>query len=78
MGRINPDRVIEAAETDYRFLVEEFKPWPNDGSIGKKAIEKTMELRVRAGKYEGNKIPSYTQYVDVSIVEEAQRQLGLK
>jgi len=68
----------DAAETDYRYLVEEFKPWPNDGAINKQAIAKTMELRVKAGKYEPNKVPSYGQYVDFSIVEEAQRQLGAK
>lgn len=68
----------EAAETDYHFMVEEFKPWPSDGSVSKQAIEKTMDLRVKAGKYEGKKIPSYTRYIDNSLVEEAQRQLGLK
>ena len=68
----------DAAETDYRFLVEEFKPWPTDGSVNQQAIAKTMELRVKSGKYEGRKAPSYAQYVDFSIVEEAQRQLGLR
>ncbi|MGE5301806.1 MAG: ABC transporter substrate-binding protein [Alphaproteobacteria bacterium] len=68
----------DAAETDYRYLVEEFKPWPSDGAINKQAIAKTMELRVKAGKYEPNKVPSYTKYVDFSIVEEAQRQLAAK
>jgi len=66
----------EAAETDYRFLVEEFKPWPADGSVNPQAMEKTMELRVKAGRYEGKKAPSYTQYADLSIVEEAKRDLG--
>ncbi|TAK07828.1 ABC transporter substrate-binding protein [bacterium] len=68
----------EAAEIDYRFLVDEFKPWPTDSSVNKQAIEKTMELRAKAGKYEGKKTPPYTQYVDTSLVEEAKRQLGLK
>ncbi len=68
----------EAAEIDYRFLVDEFKPWPTDSSVNKQAIEKTMELRAKAGKYEGKKAPPYTQYVDTSLVEEAKRQLGLK
>jgi ABC-type nitrate/sulfonate/bicarbonate transport system substrate-binding protein len=68
----------EVAETDYRFMVEEFKPWPNDGSVNKQAIAKTMELRSNAGRYEGKQAPSYTQYVDFSIAEEAKRQLGLK
>jgi len=68
----------EGAEDDYRFLVQEFKPWPTDGSVNKRAIEKTMDLRVKGGKYEGKEVPSYTQFVDPSFVEEAQRQLGLK
>ena len=59
----------DAAETDYRYLVEEFKPWPNNGAINKQAIAKTMDLRVRAGKYEPNKVPSYAQFVDFTIVE---------
>ena len=67
----------EAAETDYRFLAVEFKPWPGDSSIGKQAIEKTMQLRANAGRYEGGKAPSYTQYVDTSLVEDAKKQLGL-
>jgi ABC-type nitrate/sulfonate/bicarbonate transport system substrate-binding protein len=68
----------DAAEMDYRYLVEEFKPWPNDGAINKQAIAKTMELRVKAGKYEPNKVPSYAQYVDFTLVEEAQKQLGIR
>lgn len=68
----------EAAESDYRFLAEEFKPWPGDSSVGKQAMEKTMELRVNAGKYEGKKAPPYLQYVDTTLVEEAKKQLGLK
>lgn len=68
----------ESAEADYRFMVAEFKPWPSDGVVNKKGMEKTMELRAKGGRYEGKTVPSYTQYVDDSIVEEAQRQLGLK
>lgn len=68
----------EAAEADYRFMIEEFKPFPVDGAVNKQAIEKTLDLRVKAGKYEGKKIPSYLNYVDTSIVEEAKKQLGLK
>ena len=68
----------EVAETDYRFMAEEFKPWPTDGSVNKQAIAKTMELRANAGRYEGKQVPSYTQYVDFSIAEEAKKQLGLK
>ncbi|MBI4488783.1 MAG: ABC transporter substrate-binding protein [Deltaproteobacteria bacterium] len=67
----------ESAEQDYRFMAEEFQPWPKDGSVSKKAIGKTLELRIKAGRYEGKKVPSYTEYVDFSIAEEAKKQLGL-
>jgi ABC-type nitrate/sulfonate/bicarbonate transport system substrate-binding protein len=68
----------EQAETDYHFLVEDFKPFPDDCSINKQAIEKTMDLRVKAGKYEGKKVPSYTAYVDSTFVDEAKKELALK
>ena len=68
----------EAAEADYRFMIEEFKPFPVDGAVNKQAIEKTLDLRVKAGKYEGKKFPSYLNYVDTSLVEEAKKQLGIK
>lgn len=68
----------DAAETDYRYLVEEFKPWPADGAINKEAIAKTMDLRVKGGKYDPNKIPPVSRYVDWTIAEEAQKQLKTK
>jgi ABC-type nitrate/sulfonate/bicarbonate transport system substrate-binding protein len=68
----------EAAEADYRYLIEEFKPFPVDGAISKQSIEKTFELREKAGKYEGKKPPPYTNYVDVTLVEDAKKQLGWK
>jgi ABC-type nitrate/sulfonate/bicarbonate transport system substrate-binding protein len=68
----------EPAEADYRYMIEEFKPFPVDGALNKQAIEKTFELREKAGKYEGKKVPSYLQYVDTTIVEEAKKQLGWK
>jgi len=68
----------EAAEADYHFLVEEFKPFPADLSVNKKAIEKTMDLRVKAGRYEGKAAPSYTAYVDTTLVDDAKKELGLK
>lgn len=68
----------EAAEADYRFMIEEFKPFPVDGAVSKQAIEKTFDLREKAGRYEGKKAPSYLQYVDTSLVEEAKKQLGWK
>jgi ABC-type nitrate/sulfonate/bicarbonate transport system substrate-binding protein len=66
----------DGAEADYKYMVEEFKPWPTDGAINKQAIAKTMELRVKAGKYMPDKIPPITNYVDLSVAEEAQK--GLK
>jgi NitT/TauT family transport system substrate-binding protein len=68
----------EAAETDYHYLIEEFKPFPVEGTINKQAIEKTFDLREKAGRYEGKKAPFYTSYVDVTLVEEAKKQLGWK
>ena len=68
----------DAAETDYRYLVEEFKPWPADGAINKEAIAKTMDLRVNGGNYDPNKIPPVSRYVDWTIAEEAQKQLKTK
>ncbi|HEY2989284.1 MAG TPA: ABC transporter substrate-binding protein [Candidatus Binatia bacterium] len=68
----------EAAEADYRYMIEEFKPFPVDGAINKQAIEKTFDLREKAGKYEGKKAPSYLQYVDTSLVDDAKKQLGWK
>lgn len=68
----------EAAEADYRFMIEEFKPFPVDGAVNKQAIEKTLDLRIKSGKYEGKKIPSHLTYIDTTLVEEAKKQLGLK
>ncbi len=68
----------ELAEEDYKFLVQEFQPFPKDGAVNKAAMEKTMELRVKEGLYKDKKVPSYTEYVDSSFIEEAQRQLGIK
>ena len=50
----------------------------NDGAISKQSIEKTFELREKAGKYDGKKAPPYTNYVDTTLVEDAKKQLGWK
>lgn len=68
----------EAAEQDYRFLVEEFQPFPKNGMVSKVAMGKTMELRVKEGLYKGRPVPPLSDYVDNSYVEEALRQLGQK
>jgi ABC-type nitrate/sulfonate/bicarbonate transport system substrate-binding protein len=68
----------EAAEADYRYMIEEFKPFPIDGALNKQAIEKTFDLREKAGRYEGKKAPPYTNYVDTTLVEDAKKQLGWK
>jgi hypothetical protein len=39
-------------------MIEEFKPFSVDGAINKQAIEKTFDLREKAGRYEGEKTPS--------------------
>lgn len=66
------------AEQDYKYLVQEFQPFPKTGSVSKVAMEKTIELRAKEGMYKDKKVPPYTNYVDNSFIEEAQRQLGLK
>lgn len=68
----------EIAEQDYDFLVRDFQPFPKTGEVSKAGMEKTMELRVKDGMYKGKKIPSYTEYVDNSLIEEAQKQLGMR
>jgi hypothetical protein len=68
----------EGAESDYKFLVEEFKPWPTDGTTSKQGMDKTMELRVKGGKYEGKKVPPLSQYIDYSIADDAKKELGIK
>lgn len=66
------------AEQDYDFLVRDFQPFPKDGEVSKAGMEKTMDLRIKEDMYKGKKAPSYTEYVDNSLIEEAQKQLGLK
>jgi NitT/TauT family transport system substrate-binding protein len=68
----------EGAETDYKYLVEEFKPWPTDGTTSKQGMDKTMELRIKGGKYEGKKAPPLSHYIDYSIVDDAKKELGIK
>src|ERR671919_627040 len=34
----------ESAEEDYKYLVQEFQPFPKDGTVSKAAFDKTMEL----------------------------------
>jgi hypothetical protein len=63
-------------ETDYRFMIEEFKPFRVYGALNKQAIEKIFDLREKVGRYEGRKAPSYLQYVDATLVEAAKKQLG--
>lgn len=68
----------DIAEADYKYVIEEFKPFSLDGSVSDAGMKKTMGLRVADGMYEGKKVPSYTAYVDSSYVDEAKKQLGMK
>ncbi len=68
----------EGAETDYKYLVEEFKPWPLDGTTSKQGMDKTMELRVKANKYESKKVPPLSHYIDYTIVDDAKKELGIR
>jgi hypothetical protein len=37
-----------------------------------------MELRAKEGHYKGKKVPAMTDYVDPSLIEEAQKLAGFK
>ncbi|HET9916397.1 MAG TPA: ABC transporter substrate-binding protein [Candidatus Binatia bacterium] len=68
----------DAAEQDYKFMVEDFKPFTRGGAVVKAAWDKTMELRAKEGHYKGKKVPAMTDYVDTSLIEEAQKLAGFK
>jgi ABC-type nitrate/sulfonate/bicarbonate transport system substrate-binding protein len=68
----------ESAEEDYKYLVQEFQPFPRDGLVSKVSFDKTMQLRVKEGIYQGKKVPTASDYVDSSIVDDALKQLGGK
>ena len=68
----------DIAEQDYKYLVQEFQPFPRNGAVNKAAMEKTIDLRAKEGTYKGKKVPAYTEYVDNSFVEEAQKLAGVK
>ena len=67
----------DIAESDYKYVVEEFKPFSPQGDVSEAGMKKTMELRIADGMYKGKKVPSWTDFVDNSFVEEAKKQLGL-
>jgi ABC-type nitrate/sulfonate/bicarbonate transport system substrate-binding protein len=66
----------ESAEEDYKYLVQDFQPFPRDGLVGKVSFDKTMDLRAKEGTYQGKKIPPVSDYVDNSFIEEALKQIG--
>ncbi len=66
----------ESAEEDYKYLVQDFQPFPRDGLVSKVSFDKTMELRAKEGTYQGKKIPPVSDYLDNSLIEEALKQLG--
>ena len=68
----------DIAAQDYKYLVEEFQPFPRNGAVNKAAMEKTIDLRAKEGTYKGKKVPAYTEYIDNSFVEEAQKLAGVK
>ncbi len=65
----------ESAEEDYKFLVQDFQPFPRDGLVSKASFDKTMELRVKEGTYQGKKIPTAADFVDNSYIEEALKMI---
>jgi ABC-type nitrate/sulfonate/bicarbonate transport system substrate-binding protein len=66
----------ESAEEDYKYLVQDFQPFPRDGLVNKVSFDKTMDLRAKEGTYQGKKIPPASDYVDNSFIEEALKQIG--
>ena len=66
----------ESAEDDYKYLVHDFQPFPKDGLVSKVSFDKTMDLRAKEGIYQGKKIPSASEFVDNSFIEEALKQVG--
>ena len=66
----------ESAEEDYKYLVQDFQPFPRDGLVSKASFDKTMDLRAKEGTYQGKKIPPPGDYVDNSMIEEVLKQLG--
>jgi NitT/TauT family transport system substrate-binding protein len=68
----------ESAEEDYKYLVQEFQPFPKDGTVSKVSFDKTMDLRVKDGMYQGKKAPPMSDYVDSSYIEEALKLMGGK
>jgi ABC-type nitrate/sulfonate/bicarbonate transport system substrate-binding protein len=68
----------DSAEEDYKYLVQEFQPFPRDGTVSKASFDKTMELRVKDGMYQGKKVPPASDYIDTSFVEEALKLAAAK
>jgi NitT/TauT family transport system substrate-binding protein len=66
----------ESAEEDYKYLVQDFQPFPKDGTISKISYDKTMDLRVKEGMYQGKKVPPMSEYVENSMIEGALKQIG--
>lgn len=66
----------ESAEEDYKYLVQDFQPFPRDGTVSKVSYDKTMELRAKEGLYQGKKIPPMSDYVDGSLIDEALKLTG--
>ena len=66
----------ESAEEDYKYLVQDFQPFPRDGLVSKASFDKTMELRAKEGMYQGKKVPPASDYVDNTMIEEALKSLG--
>lgn len=68
----------ESAEEDYKYLLQDFQPFPKDGMVSKISFDKTMELRAKEGTYQGKKVPPMSDYVDSSYMEEALKLTGGK
>jgi NitT/TauT family transport system substrate-binding protein len=66
----------ESAEEDYKYLVQNFRPFPRDGMVSQVSFDKTMKLRAKEGNYQGKRIPPASDFVDNTYIEEALKQAG--
>ena len=57
-----------------QILVQDFQPFPRDGTASKASYDKTINLRAKEGLHQGKKIPPMSEYMEKSLIEEALKQ----
>lgn len=65
----------KGAEEDYKYLVQDFQPFPRDGMVSQVCFDKTMELRAKEGNDQGKKIPPASDFIDNTYIEEVIKQV---